>query len=156
MAVRAAIVHGPAPPNFTLKPLRPGFGPGLKPLGRTEPARRHAGCRSRVAVQRYTRQPACRSGFGTWALAAQLSVCAVRRTRSSTREREPGGATSLLASRMAVAAKPLAKAELNGLYEVASTSLSASSTCAAIGGAEVAAVARIRVRQFSRANSRER
>jgi hypothetical protein len=52
---------------------------------------------------------------------------------------------------MAVAAKPLAKAELNDLYEVASTSLSVSSTCAAIGGAEVAAVARIRVRQLARA-----
>jgi hypothetical protein len=29
-----------------------------------------------------SRQPACRSGFGTWALAAQLSVCAVRRTEA--------------------------------------------------------------------------
>jgi hypothetical protein len=106
--------------------------------------------------ERHTRQPPRRYGFGTWAVAAQLSVYAVRRTRSSTRERERGGATSLLARRMAVAAKPLAKAELNDLYEVASTSLSVSSTCAAIGGAEVAAVARIRVRQLARANSRER
>ena len=30
--------------NYTLKLTRPGFGPGLKPLGRTVPSRRHASC----------------------------------------------------------------------------------------------------------------
>jgi hypothetical protein len=43
-------------PNSSLNPSRPGFGPGLKPLGRTVPARRHASCRSRVAIRQYARQ----------------------------------------------------------------------------------------------------
>ncbi len=44
-------------PNSTLKLARPGFGPALKRLGRTVPVRRHAGCRLRVAVHQYARQP---------------------------------------------------------------------------------------------------
>jgi hypothetical protein len=68
------------PANFTLKPLRPGFGPALKRLDRTEPARRHAGCRSRVAVKRVYAATCMPQGFGTWALAAQLSVWAVTPT----------------------------------------------------------------------------
>ena len=67
-----------------LQLTRPGFGPGLKPLGRTLASRRHAGCGSRVAVQRYTRQPARRDGFGTRALAAQLSDRSVRPARAPT------------------------------------------------------------------------
>jgi hypothetical protein len=69
------------PPNKPLKLARPGFGPALKRLGRTPESRRHVGCRSRVAVQRYTWQPACRNSRNRAALAAQLSGMAVRPTK---------------------------------------------------------------------------
>jgi hypothetical protein len=65
------------PPNSKLKPT-------LKRLGRTPASRRHAGCRSRVAVQRYARQPACRCSRSRAAPAAQLSLKPVRRTKQGT------------------------------------------------------------------------
>ncbi len=79
--VTLPIVRGAAPSNSTLKLARPGFGPALKRLGRTPASRCHVGCRSRVAVRQYARQPPRHEGFGTWALAVQLSAKAVRRAK---------------------------------------------------------------------------
>jgi len=60
-----------APPNSTQKPTRPGFGPAAEPPRSAQLARRHAACIARLPC----RQAARRCGFGTWALAAQLSAC---------------------------------------------------------------------------------
>jgi hypothetical protein len=49
-----------ASPNSTLKLSRPGFGPALKRLGRTVPARRHGGCKSMPRRGPQSRQPPCR------------------------------------------------------------------------------------------------
>jgi hypothetical protein len=65
-------------------PMRPGFGPGLKPLGRTPASRRHAGCKAAALVEETAQQPPRRRGIGTWALAAQLRFHAVRRTLQPT------------------------------------------------------------------------
>ena len=67
--------------NFTLKLVRPGFGPAAELP--TSVASAAASRRSQIATrfcERHTRQPPRRSGFGTWAPAAQLSVRSVRRT----------------------------------------------------------------------------
>jgi hypothetical protein len=76
------------PPNFTLKLVRPGFGPPA------EPARRRCDGVTAVALAtrcctRHARQPPRRSGFGTRTLAAQLSVRSVGQTKIS------GGGMSL-------------------------------------------------------------
>jgi hypothetical protein len=92
-AARDSAAERMPPPNFTLKPLRPGFGPAEQNLlGVMQVADRV------LRLRACSRQPACRSGFGKWALAAQLSVCAVRRTRGSSREREGCRRDSVLAS----------------------------------------------------------
>ena len=46
------------PPNYAFKLMRLGFGPALKRLGRTVPARRHAGCRSQSFENRGSRRAA--------------------------------------------------------------------------------------------------
>jgi len=53
-------------PNFTLKLVRPGFGPTAE-LPTSSPAPwRHAGCSSPLGFcERHWRQPARRFGFGT-------------------------------------------------------------------------------------------
>jgi hypothetical protein len=84
-----------APPNS--KPTQPGFGPALKRLGRTPASRRHAGCRSRVAVQRYTRQPTCRYSRRRAARAAQLSLKHVSPTRASVVQRQRYENSAMLA-----------------------------------------------------------
>jgi hypothetical protein len=60
------------PANFAFKLMRPGFGPPLKRLGRTIPARRHAG-RSLLPplLVAAAGAPRCRSHAGP---AAQLNV----------------------------------------------------------------------------------
>jgi hypothetical protein len=63
-----------APANSKLKLARPGFGPALKRLGRTPASRCHGGCRSRVAVQQYARQPPRHYSRSRAAPAAQLSL----------------------------------------------------------------------------------
>ena len=64
-----------SPPNFTLKLVRPGFGPGLKPLHELPSVAgvTPADILSRRIAAR-TWQPSRRASFGTRALAAQLSV----------------------------------------------------------------------------------
>ena len=53
-----------APPNFTLKLVRPGFGPAAE-LPTSSPARwRHGGCRSRLGSANVMRGNR-RFGFGT-------------------------------------------------------------------------------------------
>src|SRR5258705_351392 len=63
-------------PNSTQKPARPGFGPAAEPPSAAPASRRHAACIARFKCG----QAARRCGFGTWALAAQLSAFAVGRT----------------------------------------------------------------------------
>jgi hypothetical protein len=71
-------------PNFTLKLVRPGFGPAAELPTLSLARGRHGGCSSRLAFyERHSRQPPRRSGFGTWAVAAQLSVRSVRRTETN-------------------------------------------------------------------------
>jgi hypothetical protein len=72
---------------MSLKLARPGFGPGLKPLGRTVPARCHGGCRSRVALQKEMRGSRRATTPNTWALAVQLSSKAVSPTKDLDRRR---------------------------------------------------------------------
>jgi hypothetical protein len=57
-------------PNSPQKLARPGFGPPAEPARNVKIARRHA---ARIRAP-HMRRAACRSGFGTWALAVQLSV----------------------------------------------------------------------------------
>jgi hypothetical protein len=67
-----------APPNFTLKLVRPGFGPAaeLPTLFASAAASRRLQLASRCfSLIAATGAPLC---FGTWALAAQLSVRSVR------------------------------------------------------------------------------
>jgi len=59
-----------APPNSAQKLARPGFGPPAEPARNVKTARRHA---ARIRAPQ-VRRAACRSGFGTRALAVQLSV----------------------------------------------------------------------------------
>ena len=59
-----------APPNSPQKLARPGFGPALKRLVKSKPSRRRAACIARLTCVHAVR----RVGFGSWALAAQLSV----------------------------------------------------------------------------------
>jgi len=59
-----------APPNSPQKLARPGFGPAAEPPRRVKTARRRAACIARLTCVHAER----RVGFGTWALAAQLSV----------------------------------------------------------------------------------
>jgi hypothetical protein len=66
-------------PNSTQKPTRPGFGLAAEPPSSAVFGRRHAARIARLTC----RQAACRSGFGTRALAAQLNVWTVRPTRIS-------------------------------------------------------------------------
>jgi hypothetical protein len=76
-------IAGPA--NSTQKLARPGFGPAAEPPCAAPASRRHAAC---VAPFKCG-QAARRSGFGTRALAAQLSAFAVRRTPRVIRSRPP-------------------------------------------------------------------
>jgi hypothetical protein len=48
----------PEQPNFAFKLMRPAFGPALKRLGRTVPARRHTGCKSQWFENRGSRRAA--------------------------------------------------------------------------------------------------
>jgi len=57
-------------PNSAQKLARPGFGPPAEPARGVKTARRHA---ARIRAPQMQRA-ACRSGFGTWAPAVQLSV----------------------------------------------------------------------------------
>jgi len=57
-------------PNSAQKLARPGFGPPAEPAREVKIARRHAARNARLTCRRAAR----RSGFGTWALAVQLSV----------------------------------------------------------------------------------
>jgi len=75
------------PHNFRVKLPRPAFVPALKRLGRTLPARRHAGCSS---VVREPRQPACRYSRNHSGPAAQLTA-GVSRTNQHLR----GGTLSM-------------------------------------------------------------
>jgi hypothetical protein len=61
-------------PNYTLNLSRPGFGPGLKPLVRSQASRRHAGCSLLLAASAAVAAAVVPRDFGTWALAAQVSV----------------------------------------------------------------------------------
>src|SRR5687767_12778682 len=67
--------------TIALKLSRPGFGPALKRLVQSKRGRRPAG-RHALAPQsrRDLPRPLGRSGFGTWALAAQLSACVSQTT----------------------------------------------------------------------------
>jgi len=67
-----------SPANSPQKLARPGFGPAAELPCAAQASRRHAACIARLTCK----QAARRSGFGPWALAAQLSVWAVRRTRT--------------------------------------------------------------------------
>jgi hypothetical protein len=58
-----------APHNSPQKLTRPGFGPAAEPPRSAQFARRHAACIARLTC----RQAARRCGFGSRALAAQLS-----------------------------------------------------------------------------------
>jgi len=74
LGARAApkiVASPPAPHNFRVKLSRPAFCPALKRLGRTLPARRHAGCSS---VVRELRQPARRYSRLHSGPAAQLTA----------------------------------------------------------------------------------
>src|SRR6185369_6229556 len=57
-------------PNSPQKLARPGFGPPAEPAREVKTAGRHA---ARIRAP-HMQRAACRSGFGTWALAVQLSV----------------------------------------------------------------------------------
>jgi hypothetical protein len=49
-------------PNLPLQLSRPGFGPGLKPLGQSPASRRHGSCKiAQCVVARTARQPPCRA-----------------------------------------------------------------------------------------------
>jgi hypothetical protein len=75
-------------PNLRLKLPRPGFGPGLKPLGqmreRRAARRPTCSCAAFSGANGAGRAP---RGFGTWALAAQLKHRSVRRSQTSSRVR---------------------------------------------------------------------
>ena len=83
----------PLRPISSLNPSRPGFGPALKRLGRTVPARCHVGCRPRVAVQQYARQLPCRtlSTRGPWPrrLAIEPLARPMSRPRSEATQSTP-------------------------------------------------------------------
>ena len=66
-----------SPPNYTLKPSRPGFGPAAEPPWPNSTCA--ASRRLQIGVFQM-RQPACRCSRSRAALAAQLSVRAVRPT----------------------------------------------------------------------------
>lgn len=78
-------------PNYALKLSRPGFGSGLKPLTSSSmwPAARRPTFLSRRCPRRERGGRRDRAGFGTWALAAQLSGWAVRPSQThATSENE--------------------------------------------------------------------
>src|SRR5690349_20118227 len=86
----------PQPANSTLKLARPGFGPALKRLGRTnsDGGTPPATFRAPLIAAR-TSQPPRRASFGTRALAVQLSVRDVSRTKGDDTQTTRCGACSV-------------------------------------------------------------
>jgi hypothetical protein len=74
-----------ATPNFTLKLVRPGFGPAAELPASSQARRRHGGLQFATRFcERHARQPPRRAGFGARAVAAQLSVRSVMPTAAYT------------------------------------------------------------------------
>ena len=79
-------------PNSSQKPTRPGAGPPAEPA--CQHTRITASRRLQIAVcvfARAPRQPPCRVGFGTWALAVQLRLKPLARRHNDCRERHRSG-----------------------------------------------------------------
>ncbi len=84
-----------APPNSPMKLAAAGFGPGLKPLGRTPASRRHVGCITQHGARAVAAATAMPRAFGTRALPLQLIGLTVRPPQMPEAQAATGSGTAL-------------------------------------------------------------
>ena len=89
---------GEALPNFTLKLVRPGFGPAAELPTSSRASRRHGGCSSAGVACNFSPATAAPLRLRHAGPAAQLSVRSVGRTPNDMRVEARVGSTSLVAS----------------------------------------------------------